>query len=1143
MEDELCGKSRLNQILLDNMPCVAMLLRPLTREIVASNQAAVEAGAVPGVKCFATWGQRDNPCPWCLAPELWKTGQPQHLEVEAIGVVWDAYWAPVGPNLYLHYAFDITDRKRLEGALRESDETLRALLNAIPESKVIVAANETLAQRLGKGLDELVGSKISEMLPSEVAKRRKAYIDEVLRTGKAVRFEDMRDGRFFDHLIHPIMNAEGKVSKLALLSLDITERKRAEVALRESEKLYRSLFENMLNGFAYCKMLFEQNQPQDFIYLSINHSFEVLTGLKNVVGKKISEIIPGLRDSDPRLFEIFGRVALTGYPERFEIYVAALTMWFSVSVYSPEKEYFVAVFDMITERKQAEEALRESEARLAKAERVARLGYWDMDLKNQKLSWSMEVYRLFAKDPDTFVPTFETFLATIHPEDRGRFLHIRDEALAEGRGFTVDYRIVMPDGSFRFMQEIVELTGNGVGNPIRIFGTIQDITECKQAEEELRSTRDYLESIFANSVDGIGIVDRHGKVTRWNKAAEELYGFKFDELKGRSAIDLYADPGEYYVMLKRLLQDGFIRNYEINMKKKDGSVFPASLSIKVLRNSDNEIIGSITGCRDLTEIKRTMMHLQNEIYQHEQARQALLESEQKLINIIDFLPEATFVIDTNGKVIAWNKAIEEMTGIKAKDMVGKGNYEYALPFHGERRRILIDLVLEPEKGIDRYDEVKSEDGALMAVAHLTDFRGKETYLFGKASALIDSHGKIIGSIESVRDITALRKAEADRLQFSKLESMSILAGGIAHDFNNILTSIFGNIGLAMLNRNLGEEGMESLMQAEQACFRAQELSGQLLTFAKGGAPIKKVMSLVKLVGESAKLALAGSKSLCELSFPDNIWSVEADEGQINQVINNLLINADQSMPSGGIIKIGAENVILEEGSDLPLSEGKYVKLTITDQGIGIPSKYLDKVFDPYFTTKQKGSGLGLATAYSIIKKHSGHIKVESQLGVGTDFEIYLPAKGEEPIAAFDEQVTPIIGQGKVLVMDDDAKIREILCRMLGRLGYEADSASDGSQALEKFANATESGRPFDTVILDLTVPGGMGGKETMEKLLRIDPQVKAIVSSGYSDDPVMADFQKYGFSEVIAKPYRVVELSKILQRVISKKGERSTHPG
>jgi PAS domain S-box-containing protein len=285
-------QSRLSQIVLDNLPGVALLLRPSTREIVASNQAAVKVGAVPGTTCFATWGQRDNPCPWCLAPELWKTGQPQHLEVEAGGAVWDAYWAPVGPDLYMHYAFDITERKRMEDALRDSAETLRALLNAIPESiflidanRTIVAANETLAQGLGKGLDEAVGAKIAEILPAEVAKKRKAQADEVFRTGKAVRFEDVRDGRSFDNFLHPIMDAEGKVAKLAVISLDITERRQAEQALRESEKNYRSLFENMLEGFAYCRMLFDDHgHPVDWVYLEVNRAFARLTGIENIVG-------------------------------------------------------------------------------------------------------------------------------------------------------------------------------------------------------------------------------------------------------------------------------------------------------------------------------------------------------------------------------------------------------------------------------------------------------------------------------------------------------------------------------------------------------------------------------------------------------------------------------------------------------------------------------------------------------------------------------------------------------------------------------------------------------------------------------------------------------------------------------------------
>ncbi len=265
-----------------------------------------------------------------------------------------------------------------------------------------------------------------------------------------------------------------------------------------------------------------------------------------------------------------------------------------------------------------------------------------------------------------------------------------------------------------------------------------EISERKQADETLRSTRGYLENVFASSADAIGIVDHDGNFNHWNTAAQELYGYTFEELKGKPSSALYADSRQRELMLTELRRHDFIRNYEINMKKKDGSVFPCSLSIRKVRDNSNQVISSITVARDLTETNQTMTQLKNVIDQHEQARQALLESEQKLANIIDFLPYATFVIDTKGKVIAWNKAIEDMTGVKAQDMVGKDNYEYALPFYEKRRPILIDLVLEPEKGIKQYYEVKREDQALTAVAHFPNFRGKETYLLGKASALIDS---------------------------------------------------------------------------------------------------------------------------------------------------------------------------------------------------------------------------------------------------------------------------------------------------------------------------------------------------------------------------------------------------------------------
>jgi CheY-like chemotaxis protein len=274
---------------------------------------------------------------------------------------------------------------------------------------------------------------------------------------------------------------------------------------------------------------------------------------------------------------------------------------------------------------------------------------------------------------------------------------------------------------------------------------------------------------------------------------------------------------------------------------------------------------------------------------------------------------------------------------------------------------------------------------------------------------------------------------------------------------------------------------------------------------------------------------------CQISSPDDLWPVEVDEGQMSQVINNLILNASQAMPDGGVIQVRAENVSMGAGFGLPLEAQRYVKLTIKDQGMGIPEEHLPKIFDPYFTTKSRGSGLGLATTYSIIKRHDGHITVESALGVGTTFTIYLPASENilprQPLV----EAKPVKGHGRVLVMDDEAIVRDVTGHILRHLGYEAAFARDGAEALALYTQAQAAGTPFDVVIMDLTIPGGMGGKEAIRRLREIDPDVKAIVSSGYSDDPVMAKFSLYGFNDCVAKPYKIQDLSSALQRVI--KGE------
>lgn len=385
------------------------------------------------------------------------------------------------------------------------------------------------------------------------------------------------------------------------------------------------------------------------------------------------------------------------------------------------------------------------------------------------------------------------------------------------------------------------------------------------------------------------------------------------------------------------------------------------------------------------------------------------------------------------------------------------------------------------------------------------------------------------------DITARKQTEEDILKAQKLESVGILAGGIAHDFNNILTVILGNISLAKVNVKSDHKIYDLLSATEAASKRAQALTMQLLTFAKGGAPVKEVYSIAKILKESALFVLTGSKSKCDFSIVNNLWTVEADAGQISQVINNIVINANQAMSEGGVIQIRAENKLIEESNSLPIQPGRYVMISIKDHGMGIDEKNLSKVFDPYFSTKQTGIGLGLATAYSIIKKHAGHISVNSRPGYGTTFYIYLPASGKEILPK--EESVLLTGKGKILVMDDDKYLRIMVGEMLEMLGYDADFAKDGDEAIALYKKNMESGKPYDAVILDLTIPGAMGGKDVIKILLEIDHKVKAIVSSGYSDDPVMSNFREYGFKGMMPKPFDDNALGKVLNDVLAVTGQ------
>jgi PAS domain S-box-containing protein len=389
-------------------------------------------------------------------------------------------------------------------------------------------------------------------------------------------------------------------------------------------------------------------------------------------------------------------------------------------------------------------------------------------------------------------------------------------------------------------------------------------------------------------------------------------------------------------------------------------------------------------------------------------------------------------------------------------------------------------------------------------------------------------GRPVRATLVVHDITERKKMEAELQKVEKLESLGVLAGGIAHDFNNLLTAILGNLSVAKLRAVANPELVRHHEAAEKACRRAQLLTQQLLTFSAGGVPVKHATSIRQLIEECTEFALRGSPARCDLRLAEDLWAAEVDEGQIGQVVSNLVINASQASVDGGEIVVTAANFEAEPGSEI--APGRYVHLAVADQGIGIAEGHLTKIFDPFFTTKEDGSGLGLAIAFSIVKQHQGHLAVESGLGRGATFHVYLPA-ASNPARVPNGEPGVRGGEGRVLFMDDDEVVRTIGAKMLEAIGYRTTCASDGAEALAAYSDAIRRGEPFDFVVMDLTVRGGMGGREAIEHLRAIDPEVRAIVASGYSNDPVLADPGAYGFCGMVTKPFTVEQLDAAIARV------------
>ncbi len=664
------------------------------------------------------------------------------------------------------------------------------------------------------------------------------------------------------------------------------------------------------------------------------------------------------------------------------------------------------------------------------------------------------------------------------------------------------------------------------------------LSALKESEAKYRS-------LVENAHDGI-IVIMDGMPAFVNSAMLEMLNYTGQDVYSNELRDLVADTPEGHRILdyykKRIRGDTDVpARYEGQMRTREGVVKDVHISaVPIMMGEQKGTLAIITDISKLKQahytIKQQYSEIQSQYEELEAINEELMQTHNELVEasetakrekeqiaaMLRSIGDAVITTDVDGNVLLINRVAEELIGVTQEGAEGRHLVEV---LH-LRYLNTSDDYPDPVKQVMAYGEL---DMIGIPLTLIDQSGNRRTVELNGAPIRVDRE-ETSGVVLAIRDVTDKHKFEQEILKMSKLESLSVLAGGIAHDFNNLLTAIMGNLSLARVKLPEDSNSFPILQKIEQAAQRAVDLTRQLLAFSRGGEPIKAVTSIVELIQETANFILSGSGINCEYDIQEDLWAVDIDTGQISQVLNNIMINAMQAMPEGGTITVSAWN--FEGKPDVPLSSGKYVIFSISDQGPGIPKKTLNKIFDPYFTTKDHGTGLGLASSYSIIRRHGGHIKVDSEEGEGTTFSIYLRASAQD--VEKDEDVYQVSSQhsGKILIMDDEEYICDVSSHMLEYLGYEVTCVKTGEDAIEEYKRALDEKDPYGAVIMDLTIPGGMGGKEAIKELLQIDPDINAIVSSGYSNDPIMANHQSYGFKDVITKPFRLSDVTQVLNRVL-----------
>jgi len=901
---------------------------------------------------------------------------------------------------------------------------------------------------------------------------------------------------------------------LLVNAVDISKRVAAELELRKSEALFRGFAENLLAA------IYLLNEKGEIIYA--NPFASQMSGYSN---RELLNL-PGyniIHPDDREMAIARNQARLRGedVPDKFDLRLRVKggeIKWAELHMETFEIDGRTVTLGTaidITSRKTSEKALRLSEERFkAFAENLQVLLY-TYDRNGYFTYVNPMCEKLVGYSQEELLQM--NFTELLHEDYRGvsieRAALRRSAALQDGKSF--DVACVTKDGRNIWL----ELSGvrlNDDEDDLVILGNAVDITARVESEEALKESELKFRNLFERSTDPMLLLDENGFFDCNTAAVKVMKAASKQEIMVHPSVisaEFQPDGSSSLEKAQLKIKEAYhvgACHFEWQHQDFNGQLFWSDVSFTVIPFKQRKIL--FTVWRDISEFKTL--------------EQLLRDEREQLLVTLRSIGDAVITTDIEGRVVLMNRVAEHLTGWSQEEAAGRMMDEILELVSGKNGESVVNPLARAVSGgmvLDLPEETL-----------LISRSGHRFKIADSASPIRDKNSQIIGGVMVFRDISDRERLQEEVLKFKKLESVGRLAGGIAHDFNNLLTGIMGNLEIAGMRLTANpDQARENIDKSLKAAQRAADLTQKLLTFAKGGEPVKKTADLGEIIRDSAEFVMSGSNIALDFEVADDLCAAEVDTGQISQVIQNLVINAIQAMPDGGTITVRVENFKFEsrEQFSIPLPFGTYIKISVRDHGLGITSGIIQKVFDPFFTTRTEGSGLGLSVVHSIVSKHGGHVAVYSEPGEITEFIVFLPALND--CFAKPGLIPPIQSQtplqcGHILIMDDDELICEILSGFLEDQGHIVVTVHHGEDVLKEYKR-----QKFSLVILDLTIPGGMGGRETIKLLREYDPSVKAIVSSGYANDPMMSEYSKYGFYGCLNKPYILEDLLQLVNRILA----------